>query len=277
MVDGIFHADPHPGNILLLTDGRLGLLDFGSVGRLDGMSRGVLQQLLAALDAGDAAAARDAFLEIVIRPEELDEQRLERALGAFMARHLGAGGGASMEMFTDLFRLVSSYDLAVPPAIAAVFRSLATLEGTLGALAPGFDLVAESREFAEAEARAQLTPESVSTFMLGELRTVLPVLRRLPRRLDRITGALENGRLGVNMRVFADERDRHFIVDMVHQIMVGFLGATAGIMAVLLLAARGGPAVTKTVSLFQIFGYNLLVIACLLVLRVLFMIFRRER
>jgi ubiquinone biosynthesis protein len=180
-------------------------------------------------------------------------------------------------MFSDLVRLVTGYDLAVPPAVAAVFRSLATLEGTLATLQPGFDIIAESRAFAEAEARAQLSPDSVSSLLYGELRTVLPVLRRLPRRLDRITGALENGRLGLNMRVFADERDRHFIVDMAHQILVGFLGATAGIMAVLLLGTSGGPDVTRTVSLYQLFGYNLLVIACLLVLRVLFMIFRRER
>ena len=276
MVDGIFHADPHPGNILLLTDHRLGLLDFGSVGRLDAMTRSVLQQLLAALDSGDAAAARDAFLEIVIRPEELDEQRLERALAVFMARHL-TGGAPDMAMFTDLFRLVSGYDLAIPPAVAAVFRSLATLEGTLSGLAPGFDIVAESRSFAQAEIRAQLRPEAMSEVLLGELRTVLPVLRRLPRRLDRITGALETGRLGVNMRVFADERDRRFVVDLAHQIMLGFLGATAGIMAVLLLGTSGGPDVSDTVSLYQVFGYNLLLIACLLVLRVLFTIFRRER
>jgi ubiquinone biosynthesis protein len=58
MLGGVFHADPHPGNVLVLADGRLGLLDFGSVGRLDGV----------------------------------DQQRLERALGQFMARHLGPGG-----------------------------------------------------------------------------------------------------------------------------------------------------------------------------------------
>jgi ubiquinone biosynthesis protein len=277
MVDGVFHADPHPGNILLLTDGRLGLLDFGSVGRLDAMTRGVLQQLLAALDAGDAATARDAFLEIVVRPEELDEQRLERAIGAFMARHLSGGGAPNVDMFADLFRLVTGYDLAIPPAVAAVFRSLATLEGTLAILSPGFDIIAGSRTFAEAEMAAQLRPDSLAQLMTGELRTVLPVLRRLPRRIDRITGALENGRLGTNIRLFADERDRRFILDLAHQILLGFLGATAGIMAVILLGAHGGPAVTKTVSLYQIFGYNLLVIACLLVLRVLFMIFRRER
>src|SRR5487761_113463 len=65
MLDGTFHADPHPGNILLLTDGRLALLDFGSVGRLDAQQRSTLQDLLLALGRGDSEALRDALLDLV--------------------------------------------------------------------------------------------------------------------------------------------------------------------------------------------------------------------
>ena len=91
---GVFHADPHPGNVLLLTDGRLALLDFGSVGRLDAQQRSALQDLLLALGRGDPAALRDALLELVTRPDDIDEQQLERALGQFMARHLAGGTAA---------------------------------------------------------------------------------------------------------------------------------------------------------------------------------------
>ncbi|MBA3265005.1 MAG: hypothetical protein H0T14_01340 [Nocardioidaceae bacterium] len=80
----------------------------------------------------------------------------------------------------------------------------------------------------------------------------------------------------MNVRLFADEQDRRFATDLVHQILVAFVGATAGIMAVFLLGATGGPAVTPTVSLFQVFGYNLLIVSCILVLRVLFVILRRR-
>ena len=65
---GVFHADPHPGNIMLLTDGRLALLDFGSVGRLDAQLRSGLQNLLLALGRGDSAALRDALLDLVTLP-----------------------------------------------------------------------------------------------------------------------------------------------------------------------------------------------------------------
>ncbi len=158
MLGGVFHADPHPGNILLLDGGRLALLDFGSVGRLDALLRSALQQFLLAIDRGDPAGLYDALLEVMVRPDDVDEQRLQRALGQFMARHLNPGAALDVEMFTDLFRLVASYDLAVPPEVAAVFRALATLEATLAQLAPGFDIVAESRAFAAAQLTSQLQP-----------------------------------------------------------------------------------------------------------------------
>ncbi|NKE61487.1 AarF/ABC1/UbiB kinase family protein [Lentzea sp. PSKA42] len=274
MLDGVFHADPHPGNVLLLSDGRLGLLDFGSVGRIDSALRAALQRLLLAIDRSDPAGLTDALLELTSRPEDIDEQRLERALGQFMARHLGAGMRPDVEMFGDLFALVSRFGLSIPPEIAAVFRALATLEGTLGVLSPGFNIVMESRAFANEQISERLTPESVRRTMAEELQAVLPMLRRLPRRIDRITGAMEQGRLSMSMRLFADERDRSFVTGLLHQVMLTVLGATAGVMAVLLLGSSGGPQVVPDVGLYQVFGYNLLIVSVLLGLRVVVAVFR---
>jgi ubiquinone biosynthesis protein len=158
-----------------------------------------------------------------------------------------------------------------------VFRALATLEGTLDRLSPGFDVVAEARGLADGYAGARLQPGALRQTLEGELMTLLPLLRRLPRRLDRITRAVEHGRMGLNVRLFADERDRAHVTGLVHQVLLAFLGATAGIMAVLLLGTEGGPRVTDTVSLLQLLGYNLLVVCGILVLRVLVLIFRPGR
>ena len=100
---------------------------------------------LGMIGAHTARALADLGHEVVERPEELDELRLERMLGRFLARHVAAGITPGVTMFTDLFRIVSDHGLAVPPEIAAVFRALATMEGTLNQLAPGFDIVAEAR------------------------------------------------------------------------------------------------------------------------------------
>src|SRR5215475_10928835 len=60
-------------------------------------------------------------------------------------------------MFTDLFRLASRFELAIPPEIATVLRALATLEGTLALLTPGIDIAAEARQYAVARGRAQIS------------------------------------------------------------------------------------------------------------------------
>ncbi|MCT2585422.1 ABC1 kinase family protein [Actinophytocola gossypii] len=281
LLHGVFHADPHPGNVLLMADGTLGLLDFGSVGRLDAGLRGGLRDVLAAVDRGDPAGLRDGLLEIVDRPDEIDEQRLERALGALVAKHVphseAHGQGPDIDMFTDLFRIVAEFRLAVPPPIAAVFRALATMEGTLALLSPGFDILGESRAFAGALIGERMRPESLRGTATEELLSILPVLRRLPRRIDRVGAALEQGRLSVNVRLFADERDRAVVTGMLHELLLAFTGTATGIMAVLLLASTSGPRVTEDVTLNQVFGYNLLVISALLGLRLLFVVFRAQR
>lgn len=275
MLSGVFHADPHPGNVLLMADGRLGLLDFGSVGRLDAGLRGGLQNLVLALDRGDPAALRDGLLEIVDRPDEIDEQRLERALGALVSKHFSHGQVPDAEMFTELMRVVADFRLSVPPPIAAVFRSLATLEGTLALLAPGFDIMGESRAFAAEQVGAGLRPESLRHTAVNEVMALLPVLRRLPRRIHRIGNALEQGRLSVNVRLFSDERDRDVVTGLVHEVLLALVGAATGLMAVLLLTGGGGPRVLPDVTLNQVFGYNFLVVSTLVGLRLLFVVFRR--
>lgn len=271
---GVFHADPHPGNVLLLTDGRLALLDFGSVGRLDAQQRAALQSLLFAVGRGDPAALRDALLELLTRPDDIDEQQLERALGRFMARHLAGGAAATAEMFTDLFRLASRFELSIPPEVATVLRALGTLEGTLGLLTPRVDIAGEARAYAADHISAQVSPGAVQKTATDELVALLPVLRRLPRRFDRVTGALEEGRLSVNVRQFADERDRRMVTGLVHQFLMTFLGVGSGIIAAMLLGTPGGPKITPTLSLYQFIGYNLLIVAAILALRVLFVILR---
>ena len=174
------------------------LLDFGSVGRIDAPrppAHGAAAAAGLALDRGDPAGLADALLEVLERPGELDEPRLERMLGRFLARqHRTRDHPRRDHVFTDLFRIVSEHGLAVPPEIAAVFRALATMEGTLTALAPGFDIVAEARPVRHRPAHRPVQPgRNCAGPPADELIALLPALRRLPRRIDRLGGALEAG------------------------------------------------------------------------------------
>ncbi|SIO86617.1 AarF/ABC1/UbiB kinase family protein [Nocardiopsis sp. JB363] len=232
LVGGIFHADPHPGNILLLDDGGVGLLDYGSVGRLDARTREALQMMLLAIDRGDAVLLTDTLLDVVDDPGEIDPERLRRSLGQFMARYLHGGATASMRMFTELLMLVTRFGLVLPAELAAVFRALATLEGTLVFLAPGFDTVSEAKRYAGARMSEQLDSGNLRELATGELLALLPTLRRLPRRLDRITDQLHKGRFTVQARLFAHPEDRRLLRSVVRRAVMTVLAVVTGFMSV---------------------------------------------
>ncbi|MGP3984332.1 ABC1 kinase family protein [Streptomyces sp. KR80] len=326
MRDGVFHADPHPGNMLLLADAgrggaRIGLLDFGSVGRIDPTVRDAIQYVLLAVDRGDPAGMCDGLLELLGPRQDADDGApaldalvLEREVGRFMARHLGPSSRPDAELFPALFRLLTRFGLAVPPEVAGVFRALATLEGTLARISPGFDLVGEARRVATAVVTERLTaapagrlashavhtyatwtgapyddvtsppgPEPLDGAALAravaqELLPLLPMLRRMPRRAERITASLEQGRLTARVRFLADARDRRFVASLVHQLLVTLLAAGTGLMAVLLLVlgTGHGPHVTSRLELFPLLGYNLLAVSAVLTLRVLYAAMRRS-
>lgn len=273
MVDGVFHADPHPGNIVLLDDGGVALIDLGSVGRIDSELRANLGQFLMAVDRGNPELVCDALLSFVVRPEFVDEDGLRRGIGRFIALHMTPGTSADITVFTDLVRLVAEYDLTVPGEVAGAFRAIGTLEGTLAAVAPDFDIVAQSREFANRQFTERLRPESLQAAVTDELLAVLPLLRRIPRHVDRIASSLEAGRVTVNVSLFADHRDRTVVTGLVNQVLLAFLGGIVGIMGVVLLANPGGARVTDTLTLHEMFGYNLILVSAVLVLRVLYVVF----
>jgi len=273
---GVFHVDLHPGNVLVAADGTLAMLDLGSVGRLGSQARASLTALLAALGLGDSLAAADALLMVVDRPEQVDERRLEQELGEILLRFSHSDGAGVTTAVAGLFRLVARHRLGIPPQLAAAFRAVATLEGTLTVLAPGFDLVSGAREQAESQVTAATSPTELRQTAERELTTLLPLLRRLPRRIERIADAAEHGRLQVGARVLAHPDDRRFLVRLWHQALVTVLAATAGLMSAILFVVAPGPMVTQTVGLFHVLATALLAGSVILVLRLLVVFFRPD-
>jgi ubiquinone biosynthesis protein len=147
----------------------------------------------------------------------------------------------------------------------------------LRVLDPGFDLLAAAGGLAKQRVTDAFRPSSLKDALVDEVGTMLPILRRIPHRFDQISGSLANGRLSVNVRLFADHRDRSLLRSLVNQVVLAFLAGVLGVMAAMLLISDAGPQVTETLSLFQIFGYLLVVVSALFVLRVLFDVFRRRR
>jgi ubiquinone biosynthesis protein len=275
LVDGVFHADPHPGNLLLLDPApaggpRIGLLDLGSVGRIDAVLRASLARLLLAVDRADPVAAVTALLEVADAPEGLDERALQRDMGRFLARHLGPGTSLSAALVGELFALLGRHRIAAPPELAAVLRAIGTLEGTLTALDPGFDVVAGARAFAGRQVTDQLSAQNLRRTATDELLALLPLVRGVPQRIDRVVSALEAGQLTVRVAAPPGPFGGQGLVAG----LAAAIAATTGLMAAVLLAAGGGPRISDTMTLHQLFGYLLLVVSAILGLRVLGLVYR---
>lgn len=268
LVDGIFHADPHPGNIMILPDGTVALIDLGSVGRLTKDDRQGLMHLLHAVQVQDAEMLTDAILQVVDRSDNLEVDRLQRALGAFMTARTGPGARADMEMFGSLTRLLARFDLRVPPNLAGAFRAIATFEGTLRALDPEFDVMAEGTRFADEHLGSITNPLDFIEAVKDEAMKALPQLRALPRQLSLIAGDLEHGRTTVNIRAFSDSGDRRFLTFLINELVIAAVGITLAVVATVLVVF--GPHVT-----LQVLGGVIGAIAAILIQRVLYVAFRK--
>jgi ubiquinone biosynthesis protein len=147
-----------------------------------------------------------------------------------------------VETVDDAVEVFGRYRLKPPPDFVAAARALAIFEGTLRSLAPSFDLLEESRGLAREQIRDQLRPAAVRDVLVRELVGLATTVRRLPRRVDRITEAVEAGKLTVNIRLLADRRDRQTVSGMIRRVLLVLLGAGAGVLAVVYLATPARPA-----------------------------------
>ncbi|MGN8048588.1 ABC1 kinase family protein [Curtobacterium sp. 22159] len=239
--DGLYHADLHPGNVLVLPDGRPALIDFGSVGRLDPSLRETVQELVAAYIQDDTSRIADAVLRMAPVRDAQDEPDFRRAIARFVADELGPGARIGVETVDDAVEVFGRYRLKPPPDFVAAARALAIFEGTLRTLAPSFDLLEESRGLAREQIRDQLRPGKLRDVAVRELFGAVTAARRLPRRVDRIGEAIESGKLSVNIRLFSDRRDRQTLNGVIRRVLLVLLGAGAGILSIVYLALPARP------------------------------------
>jgi ubiquinone biosynthesis protein len=200
-VAGIYHADPHRGNVLLTTDGRLALVDFGLLGRLDDDTRRNLSLLLLAIAQNRADDVADLILALSRTTFESDEsgllQEVRRKLPRYHGRPLERIRAG--EALADLQRISFTYGIGLPTTFALVGKTLAQADSIARVLDPQLDPVAlleeDSVEIMLGEAERRLEPDQ----LLAWLYTQVEPLARMPRRLGQLVDRLDSGTLKVGV------------------------------------------------------------------------------
>ena len=135
-----------PGNVFVLDDGTLGLIDFGAVGRLDPIQQAAIVDILLALARRDVGLLRDGVERVANVAEATSADELERALARLMADHVRPGGTIDPSVMQELVRSLSDFGMRLPTDIVLLSRALVTVDGTLRVLCPGRSLMTSAME-----------------------------------------------------------------------------------------------------------------------------------
>lgn len=263
-----FHADPHPGNVFLLSDGRLGLVDFGATGRLDTFEQAAVIDILMGLQTRDPELLREAVLSVGSLRKEVDGRALERSFARFMARHVSPGAPPSSEMLDELLRMLTSFGISLPASTGVMFRALVTLQDTIENLSPGFPIIDAAQGIGGDLVRGSFGEEELKVMAQQEAIKLAPVLRRIPRHVDRIATMIEQGEVTGRVSLFSTARDVAAIKELMGRAVLAFVGATFALLSVLLIGSDTGPTLADGTGLLQVFGYIGLFLGTVLMLRV---------
>lgn len=148
--DGFFHADPHPGNLLVEPDGRLGLVDFGMVGAIDAPTQSRLIRVFIATAAGDAPTLATELLSLGVHTAPVDHDRLTHDLAALLGEvtNVPLGEVQLGPLLQSEMAIIRRHRLRLPPELALLVKTAAMTEGLASRLDPGFVLAASFAPYA---------------------------------------------------------------------------------------------------------------------------------
>jgi predicted unusual protein kinase regulating ubiquinone biosynthesis (AarF/ABC1/UbiB family) len=203
VIDGVFHCDPHPGNILLTDDGRLALMDFGMVGRFDADQKDRIILLLLAFSERMGTRVADTYLEMIEIPRDVDRRSFTQDVSGLVSRYHDMSGGrmAIGTALLDLTRLAQSHSAPVPTAMTLLGKAMLNLDGTIRVLSPALDPVQLIRDYMlnvmEKRVVGQLSPGRVFAWVLDMKHLV----ENTPRRTEMILDKLANDQITLRLEV----------------------------------------------------------------------------
>lgn len=252
---GVFHADLHPGNVMLnLDEGTVTLIDFGSVGVVERSIRRLLLPLLIGMANDDDVAVTDTVLLLCAPPESdtFDAAALQHDIGVVLTRVHNS------KLEDNIFRLLVDVlrrnRLALPPSLLLVLRTLTSVEGTLRRLVPDYDMVGRALEVAPKLALKVYTPKELALSAQTWAALVREQVHRLPRRIESITRSLDEGTLSVRLRTFESADERGWVDGILGRITTTLVGIALVLSSVTLAVANSGPTFASGVPVFVVLG-----------------------
>jgi ubiquinone biosynthesis protein len=201
-IDGFFHGDLHPGNVLLTNDGRLGLLDCGMVGRLAPSRKDKVVDIIHAVINEDLELLARTFYQLAIPMSAVDYAAFEADCIALAEQYL-VGVPLSQiqigELFQQLVSGAARHNVRMPTDFTMMFKAILTTEGLAKAIAPNVDPVELARPFITQMVTERYSPERLKSQAIRDLIAFSSMARSIPNTLPALLDGLQAGKLKVGV------------------------------------------------------------------------------
>ena len=249
LVDGFFHADPHPGNVFLTDDNRIALLDLGMVARLSPRMRDALLKMVLAIADGRGEDTADLALGTAEQRADVNAAEFRRRVMEMVSDYSGQGFAHRPigQVFLDIVRAAVESGVRLPPETAMIGKTLYNLEATARVLSPEFSPSESIRKHSTKLMRQRMLKSLSPEHLFGGVLELREFVDRLPNRLNRILDAAADNQLGLKIDTGIDAP----------QMMRGFQKVANRIATGLVLAALivGAAMLMQVETRFRIFGY----------------------
>lgn len=242
LIDGFFHADPHPGNVFFLPGNRLAIIDCGMVGRITSERRDQIADLLASLVSRDY----QTILDILIAwagDAPVNETKLEADIDEFLfnyentpLKQINFG-----QMLTDLTTVMRENHLSVPSDLAMLFKALITLEGLGRQLDPDFQIVRHLTPFVKQVIVARYRPGALLKRGQRGLAEAFGLVTGLPRDLGRLVKEMRRGRVKIEFDMKRLDHFGHQLDHSTNRLTLGLLTSSLIIGSSIVMTVKGGP------------------------------------
>ena len=269
MLDGgRFHADPHPGNVMLTPNRELFLIDLGATGVLSPVEQSALSSLLMGVKLREPTMLRDSLLLVSEAQAPVDTARLDRSLGHLLNEHLRPDEDMGPQAVVELLRIMRDQQLQLPPSSSPMFRSLVTVLDSLETLAPGFAALNAVEEAGNVPTPVPSNTQDFADLARDETLKLLPLLRRAPRLTDSVATQLERGDLSIRVRALSHPEEIVLISSLVNRAVLAFIAVGLGVVSAMLFGLDKGPFLTNNLSVYDVLASVGLLAGAVLIMRV---------
>jgi ubiquinone biosynthesis protein len=198
---GFFHADPHPGNIFVLPDNVICLLDFGMTGSVDRRTREDFIDLAESVVNRNESRATQVLLKLTDWDEDPDIRLLEKDVADFMGRHLHKPLKDIKigKLLNNLLELAFQHRLRIPPDIFLMLKAFSAIEGVGLMLDPDFDMIKQAAPFIKEVKLARLSPQRITGDIFRLAIELFQFLENFPKDILSITRLIKQQKLSLNL------------------------------------------------------------------------------